>query len=357
MKHNQLPLAERLASRGHPPLVIAEMSGNHRGDLGNALAIVRAAAQAGADAIKLQTYTPATLTIDSYRSEFLIDDPASPWHGRRLWELYEEAHTPWDWHRRLFDEARAHGLYCISTAFDETSLKFLATERVDAVKIASFEVVHIPLLDEARKLGLPLLLSTGMASVDELDLAVKTIGAVPAGALVLLKCTSAYPASENDANLATMQDMRARYGCLVGLSDHTLQPMVAYCATALGACVVEKHFTLSRKDGGPDAAFSIEPDELRDLVRGVDLVWHSVGKIGYGALASEQTSLKERPSLYVVEDIRKGDVFTPQNLRVIRPGNGLAPHHLNAILGCVSAEDIAASTPMSLKFLTDEKVE
>jgi pseudaminic acid synthase len=338
---------------GHRPLIIAEMSANHNGSLESALRIVRAAAESGADAIKLQTYTPRTLTIDSSRPEFFIDDPNSLWHGRRLWELYEEAHTPWEWHQPIFEAARAGGLACISTAFDFDSVEFLLSLRVDAIKIASFELVHIPLIETVARSGKPILLSAGMSSIEELDSAVSALRTNGCDRFILLKCTSAYPSEETEANLLTMQDMRLRYGCEVGLSDHTLRPYVAFAATSLGAGVIEKHFTISRAEGGLDAAFSIEPSELRELVKGTDLVWRSLGGISYGPLVVEKTSIKERPSIYVVRAIKKGEKFTEDNIRIIRPANGLAPKHYRALIGKTCARDVDAELPMSWDLVLD----
>jgi len=332
---------------GLRPMIIAEMSGNHNGSLEGALRIVRAAAASGAHAIKLQTFTPATLTIDSTRPEFFINDPGSLWHGRRLWELYGEAHTPWEWHKPIFEAARAEGLRCISSAFDGKSLEFLIGLDVDAIKIASFELIHIPLIEAAARSGKPLLLSTGMATMQELDDAVAAIRAQGNERFILLQCTSAYPSDVQNANILTMNDMRSRYGCEVGLSDHTLRPHAAFAATALGAAVVEKHFTIARAEGGVDSAFSIEPAELRDLVDGTMLIWRSLGEVRYAPQAVEETSLKERPSIYVVRPLKKGELFTEQNVRVIRPSNGLAPRHYKEVIGRACARDIDAAAPMS----------
>jgi pseudaminic acid synthase len=318
-----------------------------------ALRIVRAAAESGADAIKLQTYTPGTLTIDSRRPEFFIDDPNSLWHGRRLWELYEEAHTPWEWHRPIFEAARTEGLACISTAFDLGSVEFLLSLEVDAIKIASFELVHTPLIEAAAQSGKPILLSAGMSSLDELDDAVSALRANGCDRFILLKCTSAYPSAETEANLLTMQDMRLRYGCEVGLSDHTLRPYVAFAATSLGAVVIEKHFTLARAAGGLDAAFSIEPSELRELVEGAALVWRSLGGVCYGPLVVEKTSIKERPSIYVVRTMKKGEPFTERNIRIIRPASGLAPKFYRSLIGKSCACDIDAESPMSWDLVLD----
>ena len=342
-----MQIGRRLIGQGHPPMLVAEMSGNHGGSLERALAIVHAAAEHGADAIKLQTFTPGTLTVRSDRPEFRINDLASPWHGRRLWDLYDEAHTPWEWHDSIFTEARTRGLACISTAFDESSVRFLQGLKVDAIKIASFEVVHLPLIEVAAAAGLPLIMSTGMASVEEITDAVAAARARGCDRLVLLKCTSAYPASEGAANLLTMSDMRARFGCDVGFSDHTLRPFAALAATALGAVIVEKHLTLSRADGGVDSGFSIEPNELGELARGMDLVCRSLGTVSYGAGPSEAASRLERPSIYVVRPIRSGEVFTADHVRVIRPAGGLPPSALRDVLGRKARRDINDLTPLA----------
>jgi len=347
MSQASIDIGGRLIGPGHRPLIVAEMSANHNGSLEAALRIVRAAAEGGADAIKLQTYKPDTLTIDSRRPEFFIDDPKSLWHGRRLWELYEQAHTPWEWHEPIFAAARKKGLACISTACDLDSIQFLLSLGVDAIKIASFELVHIPLIETAAKSGKPILLSTGMASLAELDDAVTALRANGCDRFVLLKCTSAYPSVEAEANLSTMNDMRLRYRCEVGLSDHSLRPYVAFAATALGAAVIEKHLTIARAEGGLDAAFSIEPAELRELSTGADLVWRSLGHVRYQHLAVEEASIRERPSIYVVRAMKKGDRFTERNTRIIRPANGLAPKHYRALMGKQSACDVESGTPVS----------
>jgi len=351
MPHRPISIGTKTIGAGQPPLIVAEMSANHRGSLDEALAIVRTAAEQGAGAIKLQTFTPATLTIDSARPEFFIDDPESAWHGRRLWELYQEAHTPWEWHEPLFNTARACGLACISSAFEQNSLAFLLELETDAIKIASFELIHIPLIETAARSGKPVLLSTGMASVAELDDAVAALRDNGCERFVLLKCTSAYPAEEKHANVLAMQAMSARYGCAVGLSDHALRPYAAYAAVALGAVVVEKHLTLSRAAGGVDAAFSLEPREFRELVDGSRRVWESRGEARYGPHPSEHVSVRERPSIYVVHHVRKGEHFTDQNVRIVRPSGGLAPKHYAAILGRRAAYDIDGETPLAFDML------
>lgn len=356
MKNAGINIGGKHVGLGQRPMIIAEMSGNHNGTLEGALRIIQIAAASGADAIKLQTYRPDTLTIDCNRPEFFINDPNSLWHGRRLWDLYSEAYTPWEWHKSIFEAARAEGLVCISSAFDSSSLEFLVSLGVDAIKIASFELVHIPLIEAAAKSGKPLLISTGMANALEIDEAVAAMRSNDCTRFILLKCTSAYPSEENDANILSMQDLGIRYGCNVGLSDHTLRPFSAFAATALGAVVIEKHFTLSRAEGGVDSAFSIEPSELRTLVDGTDLVWRSLGKICYGPQSTEETSFKERPSIYVVRPIKMGEKFTEDNIRIIRPGNGLAPKHYRSLIGKTCAFDLNGEVPMSWNLLNqDEK--
>jgi pseudaminic acid synthase len=356
MPNANIDIGGRPVGRGHRPLIVAEMSANHNGSLEGALKIVRAAAASGADAIKLQTFTPETLTIDSRRPEFFIDDPASLWHRRRLWELYAEAHTPREWHRPIIAAARAEGLACISTAFDRSSVDFLLSLDVDAIKIASFELVHIPLIETAAGSGKPMLISAGMASLAELDDAVAVLRANACDRFVLLKCTSAYPSAESEANVLTMHDMRSRYRCEVGLSDHTLRHYAAYAAAALGAAVIEKHFTMARAEGGLDAAFSLEPPELRELVEGTALVWRSLGEVAYGPRPVEATSVKERPSIYVVRPMKKGETFTESNIRIIRPASGLAPKHYHSVLGKACARDIEAEVPLSWDLVHDGAV-
>jgi N-acetylneuraminate synthase len=343
----EIAIGRHRIGEGHRPLVVAELSANHNASLDRALQIVRAAADCGADAIKLQTFLPETLTIDSRRPEFFIDDPGGLWHGRRLIELYREAHTPWPWHKPIFEAARAAGMACISTACDGEALEFLLAQDVDAIKIASFELIHLPLLAAAARSGKPVVLSTGMASADELDQAVSTLRDNGCDRFVLLKCTSAYPADESDAHVLTMRDMGRRYACEVGLSDHSLGPHACYAATALGASMLEKHVTLARGDGGPDAAFSAEPAELRDLVEGTERVWRSLGKVRYGALPAEGASLRERPSIYVTQAVKKGETFSHKNIRIVRPAVGLAPRHYDSVVGKPSACDITAGTPLA----------
>jgi len=327
-----------------PPLVIAEMSGNHNHSLQRALEIVDAAADAGAHALKIQTYTADTLTLDVATGDFLITDPDSLWSGRSLYDLYQEAYTPWEWHEAIFERTRERGMIPFSTPFDETAVDFLEDFDAPCYKIASFENTHIPLIRKVASTGKPIIMSTGMAT--DVELAESVAAARDAGCheIVLLKCTSTYPASPENSNLATIPDMRDRFGCQVGISDHTMGLGVAIAAVALGATVIEKHFTLRRADGGVDSAFSMEPQELSALVRESERAWQAMGHVSYGPTEAEMESLQFRRSLYVAEDMREGDGFTPENLRVVRPGFGLAPKHYEEVLGRHITRDAAKGT-------------
>jgi len=329
------------------PFVIAEMSGNHNQSLDRALEIVDAAAISGAHALKIQTYTADTLTLDVEGGDFVIRDDDSLWAGRSLHSLYADAYTPWEWHEPILRRAREQGLIGFSTPFDETAVDFLEDLDVPCYKIASFENVHLPLIRKVASTGKPLIVSTGMATQEELSEAVQS--AVDAGCrdLVLLKCTSTYPATAENSNLATIPDMRERFGCQVGLSDHTMGLGVAAAAVALGATVVEKHFTLNRSDGGVDSAFSMEPAEMASLVAETERAWQAIGGISYGATDREKGSVQFRRSLYVAEDMRFGDRFTEANLRIVRPGFGLPPKHYDSILGKRVTKDVPKGTPLS----------
>ncbi len=342
-----ITIAGRTIGAGHPPFIIAEMSGNHNHSLERALAIVEAASRAGAHAVKLQTYTADTLTIDVDRDEFIIRDEKSLWKNRSLYELYQEAHTPWEWHRPIMDRCRELGIICFSTPFDETAVDFLEELNVPAHKIASFENTHLPLIRKVAATGKPLFISTGMATEEEIDEALST--AIDAGGndIILLKCTSTYPAAPESTNILTIPHMSDHFGVPVGLSDHTLGIGVAVASVALGAVAVEKHFTLRRADGGVDASFSMEPEELRALVVETEQAWKALGRVSYGPTANEKASLKFRRSLYVVRDMTVGETFTKENIRVIRPGSGLAPKHLDAVLGKRAARDIKRGTPLT----------
>lgn len=323
----------RLIGPDSPPFVIAEMSGNHNQSLERALAIVEAAAKAGAHALKLQTYTPDTMTLDLNVGEFQISDPQSLWAGNSLYELYRQAYTPWEWHQPIFARAAELGMLAFSTPFDESAVDFLESLNVPAYKIASFENTDIPLIRKVAATGKPMIISTGMASVAEIDEAVRAARTAGCEHLVLLKCTSTYPATADNSNVRTIPHLRELFKCEVGLSDHTMGVGAAVAAVALGASVIEKHFTLARADGGVDSSFSMEPQELQMLTLETERAWRALGQVSYGASAAEQGSLIFRRSLYVVQDIAEGEALTLNNLRPIRPGYGLPPKFLEQLLG------------------------
>lgn len=330
----------------HRPFIIAEMSGNHNQSLDRALSIVDAAAKAGAHAVKLQTYTADTITLDVRGGEFEIDDPNSLWAGKNLHELYKQAYTPWEWHAPILERAKALGMACFSSPFDETAVDFLAELDVPAYKIASFENNHLPLIRKVAATGKPIVISTGMATIAELDEAVRTAREAGCRDIVLLKCTSTYPSTPENTNVLTIPHMRDLFGCEVGLSDHTMGVGVATAAVAHGATVIEKHFTLARADGGVDSAFSLEPAEMESLVVETERAWQSLGGIRYGPTEAEMKSLVFRRSVYVAEDIKAGDVFDERNLRVVRPGKGLAPRFYDQLLGKKAARDARKGTPL-----------
>jgi pseudaminic acid synthase len=341
-------IAGRPIGPEHPPFVIAEMSGNHNQTLERALAIVEAAAKAGAHAIKLQTYTADTMTLDVRGGSFEISDPDSLWVGQNLHDLYKQAYTPWEWHAPIMERARELGLICFSSPFDETAVDFLLDLDVPAFKIASFENNHLPLIEKAAATGKPLIISTGMASLGELDDAVRTALEAGCTELVLLKCTSTYPASPDNTNLRTIPHLRELFGCEVGLSDHTMGIGVAVSAVALGARVIEKHFTLARADGGVDSAFSLEPLELASLITESERAWKALGQVLYGTTEAEKSSLTFRRSIYVASDIAEGELFTHDNLRIVRPGNGAPPYLLQSFLGRRARRSYQRGTPLSL---------
>lgn len=336
---------------GAPPLVIAEMSGNHNQSLDRALAIVEAAAASGAHALKLQTYTADTMTIDVREGEFFIADPNSLWSGSSLYELYQQAHTPWEWHEPIFRRARELGMIPFSTPFDETAVDFLESLDVAVYKIASFENTDLPLIRKVAATGKPMIISTGMASVAELDETVRAAREAGCKDLVLLKCTSTYPSTPENTNIRTIPHLRDLFACEVGLSDHTMGCGVAVAAVALGATVIEKHFTLARADGGVDSVFSLEPAELKTLVLESERAWQSLGRVMYGASAAEKKSLVFRRSLYAVMDIAAGEVLTTENVRTIRPGLGLAPKWLDTVLGKPAKQAICRGTPLDWKLI------
>lgn len=340
-----MQIGNRAVGRQNRPFIIAEMSGNHNQSLERAFEIVDAAAATGADAIKLQTYTADTITLNVRGGDFEIADEKSLWKGRNLHDLYKEAHTPWEWHGPIMERARSHGMLCFSSPFDETAVDFLESLHVPAYKIASFENIHLPLIRKVARTGKPMIISTGMASIAELDEAVKTAREAGCRDLVLLKCTSTYPATPENTNVLTIPHMRDLFGCEIGLSDHTMGVGVAVAAVAHGATVVEKHFTLRRADGGVDSTFSLEPEEMKALVVETERAWQSLGQVSYGATQAEQKSLAFRRSIYIAEDVRAGEVLTEKNLRIVRPGHGLAPKHYDMLLGRRASRDIKAGTP------------
>ena len=326
------------------PFIIAEMSGNHNQSLDRALVIVEAAAKSGAHALKLQTYTADTLTLDMKEREFFIENKDSLWEGKSLYELYKEAYTPWEWHEPIIQRAKELGMLCFSTPFDETAVDFLEELNVPTYKIASFENTHLPLIKKVAATGKPMIISTGMASVAELDETVRTVREAGCKQFVLLKCTSTYPASPENSNVLTIPHMRKLFDCEVGLSDHTMGVGVAVAAVAHGATVIEKHFTLSRDDGGVDSAFSLEPEEMKQLVIETERAWRALGNLTYGPTKAEEGSLIYRRSLYIAEDMQKGDFFTKNNLRVVRPGLGLPPKYYNIIIGKKVNQDVKEGT-------------
>jgi N-acetylneuraminate synthase len=328
------------------PLIVAEISGNHNGSLDRALDIVRAAADAGAHAVKLQTYTADTITLDVDTPAFRLSEGHELWGSRRLYELYQEAHTPWEWHKPVFDLARELGMLAFSTPFDETAVDFLETLDVPIYKIASLEIVDLPLIEQVARTGKPVILSVGTATIAEVAAAVEAARRGGCTDLTLLACTSSYPAIPDDAHLRRMPVMAEMFGCKVGLSDHTMGVGVSIAATALGATVIEKHVTLRRSDGGVDSAFSLEPEELRLLVEGCDAAARALGAASVWSTAAETESLRLRPSLYVSADVKAGDVATPQNVRSVRPSGGLPPADIDRVMGRTFAADAAPGTPV-----------
>ncbi len=331
---------------GNKPFIIAEMSGNHNQSLDRALAIVDAVAKAGAHALKIQTYTPDTMTLDLAEGEFYISDPASLWKGKTLYELYKKAYTPWEWHAPIFERARNAGLIAFSTPFDESAVDFLETLDVPCYKIASFENTDIPLLKKIASTGKPMIISTGMATVGELYDSIHTVRSAGCNDIVLLKCTSTYPATSQNSNLLTIPHMRELFNCEVGLSDHTMGTGVAVAAVVMGATVIEKHFTLDRSDGAVDSAFSLEPAEFAQLVVETERAWHSLGKVTYGPTKAEESAVMRRRSIYVTRDLKAGDILTKENIRCIRPGHGLPPKYYETILGKKIRQDVKKGTAM-----------
>ena len=342
-----MKIGGRQVGAGSAPLVIAEMSGNHNQSLERALEIVDAAAQSGAHALKIQTYTAETMTIDIREGEFFISDEKSLWKGESLFDLYKKAYTPWEWHEAIFDRAKKHKMLAFSTPFDRTAVDFLEDLNVPCYKIASFENTDLPLIRYVAATGKPMIISTGMATFAELDETVDAARSAGCKDLVLLKCTSTYPSTPDDSNILTIPEMRSRYGCEIGISDHTMGIGVSVAAVALGATVVEKHFTLQRSDGGVDSAFSMEPQEMAQLVIETERAWQALGKVQHGPTAKEKASLVFRRSLYVVADVKAGEKLTSTNVRAIRPGNGIAPKFYDEVIGKTAKRDITRGTPLS----------
>jgi len=347
---NLLRIGDRLVGPGYPTYIVAELSANHNQDFERAVAILRAAKDAGADAIKLQTYTPDTITISSDREEFRVVG-GTIWDGRNLHDLYAEAYTPWEWQPRLKRLADDLGIDLFSSAFDTTAVDLLEEMGVPAHKVASFELVDIPLIQKMARTGKPLIVSTGMATVEEIEEALHSARAAGATQIALLKCTSAYPAPAEEMNLRTIPEMARRFGVPVGLSDHTMGIAVPVAAVSLGACIIEKHLTLSRATPGPDSAFSLEPQEFKAMVDAVRTAEKALGQINFGVSAREEASRVFRRSLFVVEDVRQGEIFTVANVRSIRPGHGLHPRHLTEVLGKSAAREIKRGTPLSWEFV------
>jgi len=336
----------------YKPFIIAEMSANHNQSLEKALEIVEAAAESGVHALKLQTYTADTLTLDVREDEFYIEDKNSLWKGKSLYELYKEAYTPWEWHEPIMKRANELGMLCFSTPFDDSAVDYLEDLNVPAYKIASFENTHLSLIKQVASTGKPMIISTGMASIAELDEMVQTVRDNGCGQFILLKCTSTYPASPENSNVLTIPHMIKLFDCEVGLSDHTMGVGAAISAVAHGATVIEKHFTIRRADGGVDSAFSLEPEEMKQLVIETERAWQALGKVKYGISESEKGSLTFRRSLYIAEDMKKDDVFNEKNLRIVRPGLGLEPKYYDVVLGRKVNQDVKKGTAVEWEIIS-----
>ena len=337
---------DRCIGGGNPTYIVAELSANHRQQFDEAVELIRKAKEVGADAVKLQTYTPDTITIKSDAPEFRIDS-GTPWDGKTLYDLYSEAYMPWEWQPKLKKVAEDLGIDLFCTPFDKTAVDFLEEVGVPAYKVASFEIVDIPLIEYVASKGKPVIISTGMATLDEIDEAVQAARGAGASQIALLKCTSAYPALPEEMNLCTIPHLTETFGVPVGLSDHTLGITVPAAAVALGACIIEKHFTLSRSTPSPDSAFSLEPQEFRAMVEAVRTVEKALGNVYYRSVKQEAKSRVFRRSLFVVRDVKAGEMFSEENVRSIRPGHGLPPKYLKDVLGCRAAKDIKRGTPVA----------
>lgn len=342
----------RSVGTNHPPYIIAEISANHNGAIETAQRLIAEAKKAGADAVKLQTYTPDTITLRSDRPEFLIE--GGLWHGRTLYDLYAQAYTPWEWHPILFQTAKDEGITIFSSPFDSTAVDLLSHLNAPAYKIASFEMIDTPLIGYTARQGKPLIMSTGMATPNEIQEALKAAQAAPG--IILLHCVSGYPATPKSYGLQRLADMRRRFNVPVGLSDHTLDNTTAIAAVALGACVVEKHFTLDRSGGGPDDSFSLEPEGMAQLVRDAHTAWEACGPTSYGPGVEETENVQFRRSLYFVRSFAPGDTITPDGVRSVRPGHGLKPKHLDAIIGRSAARAITAGTPVNWEDIVTKNI-
>jgi pseudaminic acid synthase len=351
MMNNTITIADRTIGAGCAPYIIAEMSANHNGDMDTAFKIIEQAKLAGADALKMQTYRPETITIDCSKADFQIEDGL--WAGKTLYELYEWAHTPWEWHQPLFEYARNVGITIFSSAFDNTAVDLLEDLDAPAYKIASFEAIDLSLIKYTASTGKPLIISTGMADADEISEAIQAARDGGCSQLAILHCISAYPAKAEDYNLATMVDMASRYGVVTGLSDHTLGNTTAIASVALGASIIEKHFTLDRNGGGPDDSFSLEPTDLQELCRDSRYAWEALGRVDYGRQNSEIGNQKFRRSLYVVKNLRAGQSVTAEHVKSIRPGFGLAPKHLDTIIGSIAKIDMDKGTAVEAENFAD----
>jgi pseudaminic acid synthase len=347
----EIKIADRAIGSNQPPFIIAEMSGNHNQSLDRALEIIEVAAKSGAHALKIQTYTPDTMTLDLDEREFHISDPESLWTGNSLYKLYGEAYTPWEWHKPIFDRARELGIIAFSTPFDDTAVDFLESLDVPCYKIASFENTDLPLIRRVAATGKPLIISTGMASIAELDDTVRAAREAGCKDLILLKCTSTYPATAENTNILTIPHLRELFDCEVGLSDHTMGVGVSVASVALGATLVEKHFTLNRADGGVDSSFSMEPAEMAQLVIETERAWQALGQVSYGATEAEKKSLVFRRSLYVVKDLKAGEALTSNNVRAIRPGLGLPTKYLDMVLGKSVSLDVKRGTALGWELI------
>lgn len=342
----QMMIAGRAIGPGQTPYMIAEISGNHNGDLATALSIMEKSQQAGASAIKIQTYTPDTITLKSDRPDFQLTEGL--WAGRSLWALYDWAHTPWDWHGALFDHARNLGIPLFSSPFDASAIDLLEDLGAPAYKIASFEAIDLPLIRAAARTGKPMIISTGMTSLEEIGEAVTTARDAGCDQLALLHCVSSYPAPASDYNLHTLADMAERFDCVVGLSDHTLDNTTAIASVALGAAIIEKHVTLDRNGGGPDDSFSLEPEEFAELCSGAAVAWSACGQVNYGRKSSEQGNVQFRRSLYFVRALKAGSVIAAEDIRSVRPGFGAAPKHFDTVIGARVKRDTEEHTPVIL---------